>query len=547
MNLYFQLFFIIIITYYLFFYNKKEAKKLVKSKKSSKKIIKKSKKSSKKIIEKFKGNKNATNTGASGGGFFGGSSGGGLTSLRIPYYITRMSTKGYDFNSLGGANKGNNSIDNDESNLISYPIDLGYKVDKKLKNKIKLKSINKIKLKPANKVKEYEENNNQQSVASGYYPLDFGYDLDKKKIKYLKAVDDSLDRIRLLVNKDRQVLYNVQDRNPIKIDNNPKPFEFIAKYLVEKLNIFSRNLYNLSFIKFNSINGEEIDDQYLVLLSMQFSIKMKKEGLSDKITKNEFNIITEVIINKPNVVLDKKGDIYFRQIYVNDKFVNNYAPANIINQLTKLSVIKPSIIILYLKKVDKSLKKIKYLLIKDKDIAYNPKCQKSTIIDEKSSKQFNFVADYLVKKLNNLNENLYIIKFNKFNKIEGQETIDQAKAIIDMSFQINLVNEKIDTKSKEKFEEDVNDDEEDYKYNFNIISDIITTKPKYGVKADVFFKELAVSDKSYNLYNDYGSISTSINLTPDDTNKDWKPVKSILSTKPRVEYIETKNLGKMCS
>jgi hypothetical protein len=179
--------------------------------------------------------------------------------------------------------------------------------------------------------KNYTDLNDlSQSKPKTYYPLEFTESiLNKKKIKYLKAIDQSLDMIRLLANDNKETSYNLQDRNPTPIDNNSKPFEFIANYLVEKLNLMGRNLYNVAFVKFIDINGEEIDEQYKVDLKMQFTITIKKEGFSDKKEQHFFVVKSEAVINKPNLALNTKGNIFFRSLFIDDTSVNHYAPYNI--------------------------------------------------------------------------------------------------------------------------------------------------------------------------------------------------------------------------
>jgi len=174
------------------------------------------------------------------------------------------------------------------------------------------------------RLNSYDLNDLSQSQPKRYYPLDFDNDLDKKKLKYFKAVNDSLDRIRLLVNKNQEVIYNPQDRNPSPIDNNSKPFEFIAKYLVNKITDMGRNLYTVSFIKFNRIEGEEIDEQYKVNLEMEFSINIRKESYSDKKNKYTFTVKTEAVINKANQRYNTNGNVFFRTLFIDDKETNDY-------------------------------------------------------------------------------------------------------------------------------------------------------------------------------------------------------------------------------
>jgi len=162
------------------------------------------------------------------------------------------------------------------------------------------------------------------------YPIDFDVtSLNKERVKYLKAIDNSLDQIRLLANDNKEAIYNVQERNPIPIDANPQPFLFLADYLVDKLNLMSANLYNVQFVKFNEIKGEEVDEQYKVEFKMAFNMKTKKESYEDK--KNDFSFVVkaDTIINKPNSLFNTTGRVFFRTLFVDEDLVNHYMPANI--------------------------------------------------------------------------------------------------------------------------------------------------------------------------------------------------------------------------
>ena len=170
----------------------------------------------------------------------------------------------------------------------------------------------------------YDLNDLSLSKPKHHYPLDFDNDLDQKKLKYFKAVNDSLDRIRLLANRDQETIYNAQNRNPTPIEGNSKPFEFIAKYLENKMNDMSRNLYKVSFNKFNNIEGEEIDDQYKVNLDINFSINIRKESYSDKKKFYTFNVKSEAVINKAKPRYNIKGNVFFRTLFVDDNDVNEY-------------------------------------------------------------------------------------------------------------------------------------------------------------------------------------------------------------------------------
>jgi len=174
------------------------------------------------------------------------------------------------------------------------------------------------------RLNSYDLNDLSQSKSKRYYPLDFDNDLDKKKLKYFKAVNDSLDRIRLLANRNQETIYNTQHRNPTPIEGSSKPFEFIAKYLENKMNDMGRNLYRVSFNKFNNIEGEEIDDQYKVNLDMEFSITIRKESYSDNKKNYTFKVKTEAVINKANPRYNTKGNVFFRTLFVDDDETNEY-------------------------------------------------------------------------------------------------------------------------------------------------------------------------------------------------------------------------------
>jgi hypothetical protein len=178
------------------------------------------------------------------------------------------------------------------------------------------------------KLNSYDFNDLNLEKAKRYYPLDFGFDINKKEIKYLKAINDSLDKIRLLLAKDKETIYNIQNRNPTPLENNPEPFQFIAKYLVNKINQLSSNLYNVTFVEFNKIQGEEIDEQYKVLLNMKFNVQIRKEEHYEKPQSHFFNVTADAIINKPNPLLKTQGNVFFRTIFVDNKYVNDFIPYN---------------------------------------------------------------------------------------------------------------------------------------------------------------------------------------------------------------------------
>jgi len=162
-----------------------------------------------------------------------------------------------------------------------------------------------------------------------YNSLDFGYTLDTKKIKYLKGINNSLNKIRLLVNKNRETTYNIQNRNPVAIEGNPRPFMFVAKYLTDKMNQLSANLYDVKFVDFNEIIGEEIDEQYKVYLTMNFSVKLRKESHSDKNSVYNFSVKSEAVINKANPLYGKVGTVFFKTLFIDDRLVDEFLPSNL--------------------------------------------------------------------------------------------------------------------------------------------------------------------------------------------------------------------------
>lgn len=179
------------------------------------------------------------------------------------------------------------------------------------------------------KLNGYDLNDLSLERPKHYNSLDYGYTMDSKRIKYLKGINDSLNRIRLLVNKDRETTYNIQNRNPTPIEGDPKPFMFVAKYLTDKMNQLSANLYDVTFVKFNKIIGEEIDEQYKVYLGMNFSVKLRKESHSDKNSVYNFSVKSEAVINKANILYGKVGTVFFRTLFIDERLVDEFLPSNL--------------------------------------------------------------------------------------------------------------------------------------------------------------------------------------------------------------------------
>ena len=59
-----------------------------------------------------------------------------------------------------------------------------------------------------------------------------------------------------------------------------------------------------------------------------FRITIKKEGFSDKKEQHFFLVKSEAVINKPNLSLNTKGNVFFRTLFINDTIINHYAPYN---------------------------------------------------------------------------------------------------------------------------------------------------------------------------------------------------------------------------
>jgi hypothetical protein len=104
---------------------------------------------------------------------------------------------------------------------------------------------------------------------------------------------------------------------------------FVAKYLTDKMNQLSANLYDVKFVKFNEIIGEEIDEQYKVYLTMNFSVKLRKESYSDKNSIYNFAVKSEAVINKANPLYGKVGTVFFRTLFIDERLVDEFLPSNL--------------------------------------------------------------------------------------------------------------------------------------------------------------------------------------------------------------------------
>jgi hypothetical protein len=148
------------------------------------------------------------------------------------------------------------------------------------------------------RINGYDLNDLSLERPKHYNSLDFGYTLDTKKIKYLKGINNSLNKIRLLVNKNRETTYNIQNRNPVAIEGNPRPFMFVAKYLTDKMNQLSANLYDVKFVDFNEIIGEE---PYYIYELLQLCDEKDRNNLLEN--TSYLQILSE--INNGGIILYK--------------------------------------------------------------------------------------------------------------------------------------------------------------------------------------------------------------------------------------------------
>jgi len=179
------------------------------------------------------------------------------------------------------------------------------------------------------KSNNYDINDLNQEFSKRYYPISFDGETTMKTQKYIKALNDDLNQIRQLVNKNKELLYNVNNLKTSPIINTPEPFLFITKYLVDKLNLLNGQFYKVSFIEFTKVIGEETITQFKVVLDMKFNLFVKRETLVDINDSNIIIIKSTVVINKPSTFKIKQNpEIFFRTLYVDDKFANDYMPRN---------------------------------------------------------------------------------------------------------------------------------------------------------------------------------------------------------------------------
>jgi hypothetical protein len=180
------------------------------------------------------------------------------------------------------------------------------------------------------KSNNYDINDLNLEHSKRYYPLNFDGDNTMKKQKYMSALTENLSQIRQLVNKNKELIYNPNNLKANPIISTPEPFLFIAKYLVDKLNILGNSqFYKLSFVEFKKIIGEETRLQFKVDLDMKFNLFINKESPEDD---NEYHIIvikSTVVINKtPTFRIKQNPEIFFRTLFIDHKFSNDFMPRN---------------------------------------------------------------------------------------------------------------------------------------------------------------------------------------------------------------------------
>jgi len=180
------------------------------------------------------------------------------------------------------------------------------------------------------KSNNYDLNDLNLERAKRYYPISFDGDNSMKKQKYIPALNENLSQIRQLVNKNKELLYNVNNAKANPIISTPEPFLFIAKYLTDKMNILGNSqFYKLSFVEFKKIIGEETRFQFKVDLDMKFNLFIKKESPEDDDETHILVIKSTVVINKPPTLrIRQNPEIFFRTLYIDDKFGNDFMPRN---------------------------------------------------------------------------------------------------------------------------------------------------------------------------------------------------------------------------
>jgi len=178
------------------------------------------------------------------------------------------------------------------------------------------------------RLNNYDINDLNLERSKRTYPINYEPRLDKKNIKYLKAVNVSLEELMREINKDEEILYNTNKQLVYKLQKTKDQFNFIILHLVKRLNEMSRNLYQIKFNKIIEVNGEQTSEQSKVEMKLNFSINSRKEGLSDRKRTYDFNVRILFIVNKLGLDKTKMDGVFIRNLFVDDIVVNDYMPHN---------------------------------------------------------------------------------------------------------------------------------------------------------------------------------------------------------------------------
>jgi hypothetical protein len=178
------------------------------------------------------------------------------------------------------------------------------------------------------RLNNYDINDLNLERSKRTYPINYEPRLDKKNIKYLKAVNVSLEELMREINKDDEILYNTNNQLVYKLEKTKDQFNFIILHLAKRLNEMSRNLYEIKFNKIVEVNGEQTSEQSKVEMKLNFSIKARKEGLSDKNKTYDFDVKILFILNKLGLDKTKMDGVFIRNLFVDDIVVNDYMPHN---------------------------------------------------------------------------------------------------------------------------------------------------------------------------------------------------------------------------
>jgi hypothetical protein len=178
------------------------------------------------------------------------------------------------------------------------------------------------------RLNNYDINDLNLERSKRTYPINYEPRLDKKNIKYLKAVNVSLEELMREINKDEEILYNTNKQLVYKLQKTKDQFNFIILHLAKRLNEMSRNLYEIKFNKIVEVNGEQTSEQSKVEMKLNFSINSRKEGLSDRKRTYDFNVRILFIVNKLGLDKTKMDGVFIRNLFVDDIVVNDYMPHN---------------------------------------------------------------------------------------------------------------------------------------------------------------------------------------------------------------------------